>query len=71
MEEREVLLEFVELDGQVRVAALDPKTGIEVAIIGPATASPAALSRAAADKLRYVLNRRAEKPKPKRPGIYV
>ena len=71
MEEREILLEFVELDGCVRVAALDAATGIEIALVGPASAGVEALSRAAIDKLRYVLLRHTKPARPRRPGIYV
>jgi len=58
----EVLIEFIPSGNSVKVCAVDPKTGIEVSIIGPASASSTQLKRNAMAKLVYVLNkRRAEK----------
>ena len=57
-ENTEVLLEFHRIGGSVKVSAVDPATGTEVSIIGPATAGEAELRRAAINKLNYVLARR-------------
>lgn len=54
----EVLLEFHRIGRSVKVSAVDPETGTEVSIIGPASAGEAELRRAAVNKLNYVLARR-------------
>ena len=55
----EVLLEFVRVGNVVKVSAVDPRTRIEVAIQGPASAGEETLRRTAINKLRYVLRRRS------------
>jgi len=55
---REVILEFRAIGNAVKVTAVDPKTLIEVSIMGAATAGKEALKRAALRKLRYVLAKR-------------
>ena len=57
-DEGDVLLEFLRLGATVKVTAIDPKSLVEVSIVGPSNAGEAALRRAAIDKLRYVLRRR-------------
>ena len=57
-EPSEVLLEFHQVGGVVKVTAVDPVTQVEVSIQGPATAGEATLRRTAINKLRYVLSRR-------------
>lgn len=49
---REVLFEFKQVGGAVRVAAIDSATGIEVTVMGPATASRNDLQRLALGKLK-------------------
>lgn len=49
---REVLFEFKQVGGAVRVAAIDSATGIEVTVMGPATASRSDLQRLALNKLK-------------------
>ncbi len=68
---RDILIEFHRLGAFVRVVAIDQESGTEVVIVGPAGASPERLSRCAADKLHYVMRRRAKKTPIKRPGIEV
>ena len=48
---REVYFEFTAIGRSVRVAAIDAATGIEISIVGPATASQADLQRLAMQKL--------------------
>lgn len=48
----EVLFEFHRAGVQVRVAAIDPETGIEVVVIAPATASQMQMKTLAMAKLR-------------------
>ena len=55
---KEVLIEFVVHGAFVKVTAVDPTTGIEASIKGPAAASRADLSAAAMRKLDYVLKKR-------------
>lgn len=47
------LIEFISIGNSVKVSALDPETGIEVSIVGPARASEAQLTQNAVRKLRY------------------
>lgn len=54
----EVILEFVQVGGLIRVSAMEPKTLTEVVTYGPATAGEAALRRTVLRKLDYVLRRR-------------
>ncbi len=56
--EGEVYVEFVVQGNAVKVTAIDPKTGIEASVMGPAGASRASLSDAAVRKLRYLLAKR-------------
>jgi hypothetical protein len=53
----EVLFEYRRIGASVKVTAIDPKTGREVSIVGPASAGERALAETAAKKLRYVLSR--------------
>lgn len=50
-EEREVYFEHTTIGGSVKVSAIDAATGIEVSVIGPASAAPAQLQRLALQKL--------------------
>lgn len=55
----EIYIEFVVQGAVVKATAIDPKTGVEASIIGPASASRADLSQAAKRKLDYVLKKQA------------
>jgi hypothetical protein len=59
-QEREVFFEFTRLGGSVKVAAIDGDTGIEVSIVGPASAAPSDLERLAVAKLKARLARESE-----------
>jgi len=48
----EVYFEFRQIGGQMRVAAIDAKTGIEVIVIAPVTASQIQMQNLALAKLR-------------------
>jgi hypothetical protein len=48
----EVLFEFTQLGGQMRVAAIDAKTGIEVIVIAPVTATQVQMQNIALAKLK-------------------
>ena len=53
--DQKYLLEFVRIGASVKVSAIDPATGMEASIIGPAHLSEAQLGKNAISKLRYVL----------------
>jgi len=53
----EVLFEFVQMGGQMRVAAVHAKTGTEVTIIAPLSASQLQMKNLALAKLRRALMR--------------
>jgi hypothetical protein len=48
----EIYFEFVAIGRHVKVSAIDAATGIEVSVMGPATASQAHLQRLALQKLQ-------------------
>ncbi len=56
----DIILEFTQIGGQVKVTAIDPVTHTEASIMGPANAAPADLRALAVRKLRYVLNKKPE-----------
>ena len=58
----EVIFEFSAVGNSVKVCAVDPRTGTEVAIVGPLNAGESALRKAAMAKLSYVLEK--NKPAP-------
>ena len=49
------LVEFIQIGSSVKVSAVDPVTGREVSIVGPAKATRDHLTRTAVNKLKYVL----------------
>lgn len=51
---REIFVEFVQLGNTVKATAIDPDTGLEASIVGPATAPRATLAEAARRKLEYL-----------------
>ena len=57
-----VYFEFSAVGTTVKLAAIDATTGIEVSVIGPASASQADLERLAVAKLRARLAREREAP---------
>ncbi len=56
---REVLFEFRQAGPQIRVAAIDVETGIEVIAIAPITATEAQMKNLALAKLRRRIEREA------------
>ena len=74
--EAEVLIEMRRMGDAVRVSAVCPETGLEATILGPAAAGEAALAKAAANKLRWLRDKRgprpaAAPPAPGKPGLLV
>jgi hypothetical protein len=53
----EILMEFVVQGSVVKVTAIDPKSGTEASIVGPASAPRSVLESNAARKLHYVLKK--------------
>jgi hypothetical protein len=57
----EVLFEFKQLGAQMRVAAIDARTGLEVVIIAPVTATQIQMQNLALQKLKRRLDEAASK----------
>ncbi|HVZ28135.1 MAG TPA: hypothetical protein VG798_05715 [Rhizomicrobium sp.] len=55
---KEILIEFVVQGSVVKATAVDPVTGMEASIVGPAHAGQTALAEAARRKLEYVLKKK-------------
>ncbi len=62
----EVLFEFKQLGAQMRVAAIDPATSIEVVIIAPLTATQVQMQNLALAKLKRRLAEAGQQPEPRR-----
>jgi uncharacterized protein DUF6898 len=58
----EVLFEFTAIGRNVKVVAIHAASGVEVSVIGPASAARSDLERLALQKLRGRLGARAPKP---------
>ncbi|MEH6526860.1 MAG: hypothetical protein V7723_12375 [Sneathiella sp.] len=74
----EYIVEFHQHGSSVKVSAIDPQTLTEVSLVGPSSAGQEELSRAAVQKLLFVLNKgKTETPQnpashdPKKSGIIV
>ena len=66
------LVEFIAIGQSVKVSAIDPATGTEVSIVGPANGGRELLTRTAVRKLEYVLNKSGGgNPRDGRPGVRV
>jgi hypothetical protein len=55
----EVFFEFTQIGGQMRIAAIDAKTGIEVIVIAPLTATQVQMQTLALAKLKRRLGQGA------------
>jgi hypothetical protein len=55
---KEIFVEFVILGNTVKATAIDPDTGREASIVGPASAPRAILAENARRKLDYVKNKK-------------
>ncbi|AWK87486.1 DUF6898 family protein [Azospirillum thermophilum] len=64
----EVLFEFHRVGAYMKVVAIDPKTGVEVSVAGPASGSLELLKRTAINKLRFVQTRDSRTPGGKGPA---
>jgi hypothetical protein len=56
---REILVEFVILGNSVKATAIDPGSGLEASVIGPASAPRSAMADAARRKLEYVAKKKS------------
>jgi hypothetical protein len=56
---KEIYVEFVVLGNTVKATAIDPETGEEASVIGPANAAQSTMAQAARRKLEYVLKKKA------------
>jgi hypothetical protein len=55
---KEIYVEFIILGNSLKATAIDPVTGVEASVIGPANAPQAAMAQAARKKLEYVLRKK-------------
>jgi len=53
-----VYVEFVVMGNTVKATAIDPVSGVEASIVGPASAPQAMLAEQARRKLEYVLKKK-------------
>ena len=58
MSGKEIYVEFVVMGNTVKATAIDPVSGIEACIVGPASAPQAVLAENARRKLEYVLKKK-------------
>ena len=56
---KEIFVEFVMLGNTVKATAIDPDTGLEASIVGPANAPRSTLAEAARKKLEYVAKKQS------------
>lgn len=61
----EVLMEFHRIGTYMKAVAIDPNTGTEVSVVGPATGGQELLRRTAINKLRFVLQKQQAGGKPR------
>ena len=54
MTSREIYVEFIVLGNSVKATAIDPETGLEASLVGPASAPRSLLAENARKKLDYV-----------------
>lgn len=66
MSDGDVLFEFVQVGQQMRVAAIDEATGIEVVVITPLNATKLQMQRVALAKLKRKLEQEHPTPPPMR-----
>ncbi|WP_332686698.1 DUF6898 family protein [Devosia sp.] len=70
MADGEVYFEFVQVGQQMRVAAIDAATGVEVIVITPVTANKYQMQQVALAKLRKKLAEAAPATPPGTPGKF-
>jgi hypothetical protein len=55
---KEIFVEFVSLDNALKATAIDPDTGLEASVVGPAGAARGAMAEAARKKLEYLARKK-------------
>lgn len=55
---REIFVEFIVLGNSVKATAIDPDSGLEASVVGPAGAPRTAMAEAARKKLQYVARKK-------------
>ena len=55
---KEIFVEFIRQGNAVKATAIDPDSGLEASIVGPATAPQAALAEAARRKLEFLAKKK-------------
>ncbi len=55
---KEIFVEFIQMGNTVKATAIDPDTGQEASIVGPASAARTILAENARRKLEYVKNKK-------------
>ena len=60
----EVYIEFKQIGQAIKVTAVDAATGLEVIIMGPASAAQTHLQKVAIDKLKMQLKKAEAEPEP-------
>ena len=56
---KEIFIEFVRQGGSVKATAIDPETGLEACIVGPASAPQSLLAEQARRKLESVAKKKS------------
>jgi hypothetical protein len=54
----DIYVEFIILGNSIKATAIDPATGVEASVVGPANAPQAVMAQAARRKLEYVLRKK-------------
>ncbi|MFO1247684.1 MAG: serine hydroxymethyltransferase [Alphaproteobacteria bacterium] len=57
---REIYVEFVILGNSVKATAIDPETGLEASVVGPANAPQSTMAQAARRKLEFLAARKKD-----------
>ncbi len=71
MSGQEVIVEFIKVGRVLKVCAICAKTGREVSMVGDPKASQKELERIAINKLKYVMQKEAQKAQAPNKGIVV
>jgi hypothetical protein len=59
MSGREIYVEFVILGNSLKATAIDPETGLEATVIGPANAAQSTMAQAARRKLEFMAKKKS------------
>ena len=56
---KDIFVEFVILGNSLKATAIDPESGLEASVIGPANAPRHAMAEAARNKLNYMARKKS------------